>query len=136
MVSARGFINLCLIFHRVSKYANQRFPHIPIERISHKNQSLSPQQFQHMTPIQSEPNQNQTKELIMERSVSVEKYNNYYQNNAGKCRIKRESRKLNLMDTELLNSIEGKYLKTEKGGNDSVPYLGKSHPFGFHLSFI
>jgi hypothetical protein len=35
--SARGFEYFRLVFHRISKNTNQRFPHVPIERITDKD---------------------------------------------------------------------------------------------------
>lgn len=54
MVSPLCFKNFIRIFRRVFQNANQRFPHVSIQRISNKNQSLSSYHLQHMFSIQSE----------------------------------------------------------------------------------
>lgn len=59
MNSSICFVNLFFILHGTFQYANQRLPHVPIERIANKNKSLASQQFQHSMRIQ--PITNSTK---------------------------------------------------------------------------
>ena len=44
--------NLTLVFDRIPQDTNQGFPHVPVERITDKHQSLSPQPLQHIGWVQ------------------------------------------------------------------------------------
>ena len=45
--------NLTLVFDRIPQDTNQRFPHVPVERITDKHQPLPPQPLQHISWVQS-----------------------------------------------------------------------------------
>jgi len=44
--------DLPIVFDRIPKYTNKGFPHVPVERITDKHQSLSPQPLQHIGWVQ------------------------------------------------------------------------------------
>jgi len=52
MDSSICFIDFAFVFHRVSQDANERFPHIPVDGITHKNKPLASQHFQHSMSVQ------------------------------------------------------------------------------------
>lgn len=55
---ARNFLDSTLILQRISQCTNQRFPHIPVQRITNKYQSLPSQHLQHFSSIKPEQTSN------------------------------------------------------------------------------
>lgn len=53
LVLPGGFEDLALVLDGAPQDADQGLPHVPVERIAHKNQAPPPQSLQHIRPIQS-----------------------------------------------------------------------------------